>query len=673
MSNKNRFRDSMKHASRLPTSLCQDNHRMILAGWSGPLVLLVSMLGHAKVSQAAPASQLMAAECAETCQAHYDTCAEACLTQPASQDDTGASGDDPFACHNKCLEVYTSVYEDIFHACYVERQKCSNAIYSRLNPDGSLYCGGGVLFGSMHCSEEDQEKCEPPYQACLRPADVAQEACLAWCTPQPAAPAADEACMNTCQHNQDACVRQCQHPLHGDDSLGFEPLYCMGSEPVPPAEGAPPAEGEGPSQAKEDQEMAAVREDVRRAEAELSQRRDALGHAQRTRTALQRQLESVDYTLKEYEGQERPFARDLRDRLTNERARIQEDLRLAQAAYDAAYPEVGKAEAAMGRALRRLYDVRYAEDDARRARQFLERQEAEARQRQAEANQRAWREFQGAYPEFARRKAERLIPQTICFTREGIPCAAGDVKKETYECGYVAMAPGQVPTIGRMGERLEQSEVAGFRRLLGLLDLYQDTLGLVVDLLPRRLQTIPIEHDPPLPREPELAELERTSRRPPQPQPDPRTIKPVPRQPRPFRQRPAARIRGLPTPDLTFPGMSEFPDEMLQAIENIPKRFGVILQVTFPVTVKHYEFTDTFTCLESGPCGVVPWDKKTARALMNETTEQVTLYCSEHYRDCAPKDGEALANFLATLADRALYEALMDSGIVSDPACPSSP
>lgn len=628
MSNKNRFRDSMKHASRLPTSLCQDNHRMILAGWSGLLVLLVSMLGHAKVSQAAPASQLMAAECAETCQAHYDTCAEACLTQPASQDDTGASGDDPFACHNKCLEVYTSVYEDIFHACYVERQECSNAIYSRLNPDGSLYCGGGVLFGSMHCFEEDQEKCEPPFQACLRPADVAQEACLAGCTPQPAAPAADEACMNTCQHNQDACVRQCQHPLHGDDSLGFEPLYCMGSEPVPPAEGAPPAESERPSQAKEDQKVAAAQENVRRAEAELSQRRAALGDAKQRVETLEGQLKAIDTKLKAYEGKDSGYARDRRDRLTYERGQIEVDLLLAQAAYSRAETDVVHAGVALRQALSALSNQELP-------RLVRERREAEERhmreQDEREAHQRKWDELRPVYESFGWRKRERLIPQTICLERGGGQCAAGDVKKETYDCSYTSLAPGSIPVIGRMGQRLEESEENGLRNLLSWFDLYQDTVGVATDAKVGRWRVFLRNR---------LHEL--------------RGLKGV----------------GLPTPDITFPGMGGFAPDLLEAIGRIPAKFGVITQVTFPVTVKEYELTDTFTCLETGLCAVVPWKKDTTKEPLGEFVEQVTLYCVEHYDDCDPASGEELAELLGTLAYRAFYEALADNDITSHDACP---
>lgn len=127
---------------------------------------------------------------------------------------------------------------------------------------------------------------------------------------------------------------------------------------------------------------------------------------------------------------------------------------------------------------------------------------------------------------------------------------------------------------------------------------------------------------------------------------------------------------GRPGLDITFPGMGSFAPDLLEAIGRIPEKFGVITQVTFPVSVKEYEFTDTFTCLETGLCAVVPWKKETTKEPLGQFVEQVTLYCGEHYDDCDPASGEELAELLGTLASRAFYEALADNELTSDAACP---
>ena len=146
-----------------------------------------------------PESPFDEAACHESCQSNYDSCTSECRSADIFNN-SNSSSDTSASCSGTCNAVYNSTFENIRKACFDTWWSCGIAIYNRSD------CGGNS------CSQEVEEKCDKPYDACLQPAQDAADKCLEGCgveTNQGLSPDTD-ACYGACEQTRSSCSQTCR-------------------------------------------------------------------------------------------------------------------------------------------------------------------------------------------------------------------------------------------------------------------------------------------------------------------------------------------------------------------------------------------------------------------------------------------------------------------------------
>ncbi|MCR4263147.1 MAG: hypothetical protein NUV98_00320 [Candidatus Roizmanbacteria bacterium] len=140
------------------------------------------------------------AACHEGCQSNYDTCASECRSTDIFNNSGNTNSDDTISCRSNCGDVYNTTFKSIHHDCFTTWSTCTIGIYNESDCQG------------ISCSKIVEEECDKPYEACMQPAEDAQNACLKDCgagTDQESSSDTD-ACFSTCDQTRSSCSQSCR-------------------------------------------------------------------------------------------------------------------------------------------------------------------------------------------------------------------------------------------------------------------------------------------------------------------------------------------------------------------------------------------------------------------------------------------------------------------------------
>lgn len=440
--------------------------------------------------------------------------------------------------------------------------------------------------------------------------------------------------------------------------LGFEPLSCGDASSQPEIPDSP-AVAAGPSPASSDHEASPSAAAAAPAQA-ADQDPESEVKALREQAALVgRRLADVASRFNKAKAIEEHLHEQLKVAPESQHEALRKELydvymerRSYQSPFYSIRNEYDKVNATLEEAEARARQARTDQENRRFAAWLLQRAEQHDKEREAVERRRAQDE---AFASFQQRKRDGAIPQGVCY--DGQRCRAGEQRTESYDCTYLSLE--EHPTFYKQNPyALSDDDLQGMRDVYAKVGLTAFAATMAVD---------PSKHEVAKFIVGEILE----------------------------------KIVGMPVPlgapEDIFELQAYFGQRLLERIQILQNKLGLVHKMDIPVTIKTIETTETYTCREEGPCHAVEWDKRSVPRVAATDTAVVTFACQafaaattasrEDYdstfsfqnsaepvavqRHCLPpKDPRVFSEVLQAISSEALRVVRDEHGLANSDQCP---